>query len=486
MNKKAIFILTILAVLAVPMVAMAQAEFTLGGYVKMETSWDSTQMNKNMTTPVFRNNDRDFHHGRLKFTANSTRFNLTIKGPKLWGATTTGFIEVDFDGQGNTNFPNAGDTAIGGTAAFRMRHAMFRLNWPETELLLGQYWGYFSSFTPETAQDSGNQFTGSPTQRLPQIRLTQKFLGTYTASMLVGAPSLTNALDTLNATTNPNAGESSESPQVQAMLSYEADLYGKAAFYGRPRGFAAQISGGWQRTRFRSGTSATLSTWGQDHYSALFTGRQKDQQNLNHWIVQGSMFVPVIPTYSANLAGTASLSTQWAVGAGLGAFGEAVAADNSFLHLKGFTGGTVNTAVYDRELQKRYTGFIQGQYYFTNEWFLNTVWGMSKAFGVPSNKFMNAVTGPAGMSDFATAGGVNLATGANDMSKFWQQYSATLWYRPIQALKFGLQYSYARTEFFQRTAGNAGVGASTGAGNTSRITDVGEDHRVMFAGFFYF
>ena len=31
-------------------------------------------------------------------TAQATRFNFTIKGPKLWGATTTGFIEMDFDG----------------------------------------------------------------------------------------------------------------------------------------------------------------------------------------------------------------------------------------------------------------------------------------------------------------------------------------------------------------------------------------------------
>ncbi len=38
-----------------------------------------------------------FHHGRLKFTAQGSRFNFTIKGPKLWGAQTTGFIEMDFD-----------------------------------------------------------------------------------------------------------------------------------------------------------------------------------------------------------------------------------------------------------------------------------------------------------------------------------------------------------------------------------------------------
>ena len=38
-----------------------------------------------------------FQHGRFTMTAQESRFNFTIKGPKLWGATTTGFIEMDFD-----------------------------------------------------------------------------------------------------------------------------------------------------------------------------------------------------------------------------------------------------------------------------------------------------------------------------------------------------------------------------------------------------
>ena len=37
-----------------------------------------------------------------------------------------------------------------------------------------------------------------------------------------------------------------------------------------------------------------------------------------------------------------------------------------------------------------------------------------------------------------------------------QQVDATLWYRPIQALKFGVQYSFAHADYFQKTdTGNA-------------------------------
>ena len=37
----------------------------------------------------------------------------------------------------------------------------------------------------------------------------------------------------------------------------------------------------------------------------------------------------------------------------------------------------------------------------------------------------------------------------NDQVKLWSEYALTLWYRPIEALKFGLQYSYERTDFLQ-------------------------------------
>ena len=47
-------------------------------------------------------------------------------------------------------------------------------------------------------------------------------------------------------------GPASETPQLQGKLAYEQDLWGKAPFYGRPRGFTAQLTGGWQRTRYRS------------------------------------------------------------------------------------------------------------------------------------------------------------------------------------------------------------------------------------------
>ena len=64
-----------------------------------------------------------------------------------------------------------------------------------------------------------------------------------------------------------------------------------------------------------------------------------------------------------------------------------------------------------------------------------------------------------------------------DVPSTIQQASATLWYRPIQAIKFGLQYSYLATSYLQMT---------TVPGATPNSTRFGDDHRVEFVGFFYF
>ena len=171
--KKIILFLVILALL-VPTAALAATEFSLGGFIKLSSLWDSTQNGFQPTGVIQRNNDALFQHGRFTMTAQESRFNFTIKGPKLWGATTTGFIEMDFD--------SASDPLLSGTNSYvpRMRHAMFRLNWPETELMFGQYFGMFSEYAPEGTGDSQLSDHGFVNQRVPQIRLTQKFAGAWT------------------------------------------------------------------------------------------------------------------------------------------------------------------------------------------------------------------------------------------------------------------------------------------------------------------
>lgn len=522
--KKTILFSVILALL-IPAAALAQTEFSLGGFIKLDSFWDSSQIGKNNPGIDQRNNNNDFQHGRLHFTAQGSRFNFTIKGPKLWGAQTTGFIEVDFDcGGGTDQVLNASNNYTP-----RLRHAMFRLNWPETELLMGQYWSMFCEYYPDTTEDGPFQMKGQATARLAQIRLTQKFAGDWTVAGLIGEPTTISSVPTAaavgetipgalsgnvlaNHTLNTN-GQSAESPQVQGKIQYQHDWWGQAAFFGRPMPFTAQITAGWQRNEARNANQALnggLATFGQtfgQNGFVLQNIRQRDHQYLNPWMLQGNLFLPILPTYSKNLAGTASLSGQLYVGQGLEAFGEDNGQGNSFFRFRGisgFPGGPGLTAAgaatpaaaavaeyYDLELTKKYGGYVQGQYYFNNEWFMNVVWGFSRVFGIPEGRNSNLATANNNLAGLGAAGispGYVYAS-LLDQYKMNQEIAATLWFRPITAIKFGLQYAYSRTDWLQKLPSPSAQWTSSSIlpiSSGNNVKDVGESHRIQFVGFFYF
>lgn len=482
--KKIILIALAAAVMfCVPLTAFGATEFTLGGYIKMETIWDTTQVNKNLLQFLPRTNDPNFNHGRLKFTAENTRMNFTIKGPEIWGAKTTAFIEWDFDNHGN-EYIFAGNPGGGWASPHKarlgLRHAIFKMNWTDTEVMLGQYWSLLTEEVPETANFGACTTAGQPFLREPQIRVSQAFdVGTGKMTASLALSEATNglwglAINGTQAANNPYTGESSEVPKVTGRLKYDIDLWGKAAFWGAPRPLSMRVGGAWWRERFRpfgltAITAAQGQTFGQNQYNINQFISQVTQQYMDHWMVEGSVFIPVIPTTTKDLSGTASLLTQWFVGAGLDGFFEDFPGTASYLVSGGGTGANfANRFLGNRELMKRFGGYVQAQYYFTNQIFMNLVYGMNRAYGVDMNRWIGDTTGTA------------LLGGGNDPVKLNQQAYATVWYQPIKALKFGLEYTFVRTDYFQRTTIN-GVGNNLGT-----ISANGVNHRMMACGFLFF
>ena len=89
-----------------------------------------------------------------------TKITMNITGPDAMGAKTSGLIEAEFFGNVNPNIN-----------VFRLRHAYIKLNWPTTELMIGQYWHpmYESVCNPEViSADAGLPF--KVYARNPQIR----------------------------------------------------------------------------------------------------------------------------------------------------------------------------------------------------------------------------------------------------------------------------------------------------------------------------
>jgi hypothetical protein len=492
--------------LATPVSAMAvkAGDWELVGYTKLEAWWDSAQINKNLSGPMLRGNSAIPQEiGKFRMTAQSSRFGLKVNGPEVLGAKTQGYIEIDFDPTQDVR------QSASNSWTPRMRHAWFRMDWPGGwQLLMGQYWGVFCDFYPETINDGPLQNHGMATQRIPQARLTYK-TGPWTFSGLVAVPydpagdNVTLANAALNLTGSQAAsnigaywGMNSVLPQFQGQVIFEQDLYGKAAFAGRPRGFVADFGAGIQHITYRGGliTNTTLIegqqvaigalTWGQNHYNATFPNLvQKDTQTLTPWVVQGTLFIPVLVTHNNNLAGTASLTLQAHIGQGFSFFGDGADSDNSFFKydapatLSTVTGGFVEALNYKRYLTPKYGGYLQAQYYITNEWYVSAVYGFDKAYGLTrdTNAFLVSANNPAGYT-YATL---------VDQSQMTQEIQATLFYTPSKNLKFGLGYSYQRSTWPQITQ-NANATSTAVLAGTSKITRFGENHSIRFGGWFFF
>jgi hypothetical protein len=450
--KKFIVFAVALALMMLPAAAFAKAEFSLGGYIKLDSFWDSSQNNWLIFTPVARDNSTAGTHGRFTMRANESRFNFTISGPKFMGAVVTGFIEMDFDTADSTTSPS-------GTYTQRLRHAMFRLDWPDTELLLGQYWGLFDNYIPDGAQDGPMIPMTTALDRIPQIRLTQKFMNDWQVAGLIALPLAASLDSSTPYSADINNGSAAETPQVQGMIKYAHDWWGKAAYFGHPQPFTASVSAGWQRNINRyEGNFALNNILGENGY-ATSTGNIITQNYLSPWMVKGGLFIPILPTHTANLANTASIMTSWFVGQGVEVFGMFGGQGNIYKFQFQAPDGTM---VYTPSLLKRFGGFVQGQYYFTNEWYGNVAYGLTRVYGVDRNN-LNPLAQPA-------------FTG--DQMRTMQEVDATLWYRPIQALKFGLQYTYANSQYFQKT--------TDPAGSIGSLSDKGHEHRVEFVGYFFF
>ena len=109
--------------------------------------------------------------GKFHMLSIISRAGVTLKGPEILGAKSSGILEGEFFG-----------ATEGGINEFRLRHAYIMLDWEKTQLGFGQYWHPFVVL--EALPNVVNYGTGAPVyglNRNPQIRLTHKFTDKFKA-----------------------------------------------------------------------------------------------------------------------------------------------------------------------------------------------------------------------------------------------------------------------------------------------------------------
>lgn len=285
------FLLALIAVaLVIPALGNAGSvsskyDVTFGGFVKYDFGY-STQNSHADPSYAYRSSTSDRRiladeYGNTYMTGAETRFNFLIKGPELWGAKTSAFIEGDFRGTTTGN-------QHGG---FQLRHAWMKMNWQSSELLLGQAWQQWGMpyYGAQIGADDFKQYLKGI--RTPQIAY-RFFLGKEFNAML----GLTSATEWSGASSirQYNDGYARSSwPGLQGEIAYWTDRCGKIG----SNNFKLALGGYYGKDT--------------EYYT---TATDYKDSTINAWVTAFRYSIPIVPERQGNKAMSVLLNGNFFVG----------------------------------------------------------------------------------------------------------------------------------------------------------------------------
>jgi hypothetical protein len=198
---------------------------SLGGYVRLDYAYNSQNLGNlgfllpagglNRSGSVAEKQDQSI------FTARVSRVWMKVAGPTFLGAKTGALIEADFVGL-TANTSNSNENG-----ELRMRHAYGTLDWPNTQVMFGQFWDIFGPAAASTVDFRQGASFGTPNNpRVAQVRITQKvnFNSDNFLKLVIGAQNPSQ--DAFN-TTGGNV------PNVAGQIMFVSKALGVApGFYG--------------------------------------------------------------------------------------------------------------------------------------------------------------------------------------------------------------------------------------------------------------
>ncbi len=198
-------------------------EIRLYGHLRLDGAWDDAETN-NGNTAMWVKRDQDKEE--LNLTPRHTRIGLDFKGPKTFGVSPTGKIEVDFYGKGSNSEV---------LENLRLRHAFLKFDLGSGfSLLAGQWFDLHGRLFMRTLNTAVGWNHGNLCFRRPQVRLSEKIALGKKASILAEA-GLARAIGKMNggdldgADPKNDDGEDAARPDVQlnVTLSFPSPGGGK-------------------------------------------------------------------------------------------------------------------------------------------------------------------------------------------------------------------------------------------------------------------
>jgi len=183
-----------------------------------------------------------------------SRVGFQVFGPDVAGARTSANIRFDFAG----GFPNTPNGTVLGLV--RLRTGTVRLDWPNTSVIAGQDFLFFSPLAPTSlAQFSipALSYAGNLWAWTPQVRIEHRIQFSDTSGLTVAAgilDSLSGDLPYSNYERYPSWGEESGQPAYAARIAFSERILGQnvtigsGGYYGRQYwGFSRHVDG-WAGT----------------------------------------------------------------------------------------------------------------------------------------------------------------------------------------------------------------------------------------------
>lgn len=386
-------------------------DVTFGGFVKYDLGWNS--QNSNSDVPLAARSSTDARavladdYSNTFQTAGETRLNFLVKGPDLWGAKTSAFIEGDFRGVATGN-------AYGG---FELRHAFMTVKWRSTELMIGQNWQQWGMPYYGAWIGTNNFRAFLRGQRLPQIAFRYFFTKEFNAMIGLSAAAEWSGTGTFPYVRQFNDDYArSDWPGLMGEIAFWSDRCGKIG----PNNLKFGLGGyfGKQKKIYDTvtGTAGALP--------ASTTGTYRDD-TINAWITAFRYSIPIIPEKQGNKAMAFLLNGNVFIGQNIQA--------------NGWMGSTNNVSQgsywgMDREASAptMFGLFSQLSFWFNDKFSINGMYGYLKY----------------NYSSWARGAAADMnAQARRDLPNMIQQYGATLLWDASQAIRFGLEWTNIFTSY---------------------------------------
>jgi hypothetical protein len=194
---------------------------------------------------------------------------LEVFGPHLFGARTSGNVQLDFAG-GSPNLPNGVNFGL-----VRLRTASMRLDWNNTSIVAGQDTAFFSPLSPTSFASlalPAFSYAGNLWGWIPQVRIEHRFNLAEGQSIALQGGIMDNVTGELPSSFEPfaQAGESSGQPAYAARVAWTRNIFGMpltlgtAGYYSRQNwGFAHNLDGWAAMTDWNVPLTARVSLSGE-------------------------------------------------------------------------------------------------------------------------------------------------------------------------------------------------------------------------------